>query len=84
MALFYYTAKMVNKELIYINLLICRGSAVAPGDVILGLLVFGAGKNAAGGPGLDDFTHMEEAGLRRHACRLLHGMGHNHDRKVVF
>jgi hypothetical protein len=38
-------------------------SAIAAGDVILGLLVFRTGENLTGRAGFDDLAHMEKTGL---------------------
>src|SRR3990167_11362723 len=50
-------------------------SAVAAGDVVLGLLHLRVGEQRIGISELDQFAHVHEGGVIRHPRRLLHVVG---------
>src|SRR6516165_6796981 len=55
-------------------------SAESPGNVVLGEAVARVGEQPIGLADLDQLTEMEVRGALRYACRLLHGVGDDHDR----
>src|SRR5215472_7316611 len=55
-------------------------SAEPTGDVVLGEAVARVGEQAIGLTDLDQLAEMEVRRALRHTCRLLHGVGDDHDR----
>src|SRR5688572_21013002 len=59
------------------------GSAETTRNIILRALVLGVGEDLIGRAFFDQDAQMEERGALRNACRLLHGVRHDHDREVL-
>src|SRR6476619_7506771 len=60
------------------------GSPEPTGDVILGLLLEGVGKDRVGAAVLDQIAQVHESRVVGNAGRLLHVVGHDYDRVVAF
>src|SRR3954452_17646603 len=59
-----------------------RSSAEPAGDVVLGHLLARLGEHLVGPAELDQVAEMKEGGLLRDPRRLLHVVGHDHDREA--
>src|SRR3546814_14259 len=56
------------------------GSAITPGDIILGAVLLRVGEDIGGLAIFDQRPEVEKGGALRHAGRLLHIVGDDHDR----
>src|SRR3546814_1805299 len=56
------------------------GSAIAAGDIILGAVLLRVGEDIGGLAVFDQRPEVEKGGALRHAGRLLHIVGEDHDR----
>src|SRR4029077_18328783 len=61
---------------------VCTASPETAGDVVLGQFLLGIGEDPVSRPHLDQIAEMEIPGALRYARRLLHVVGHDHDRIV--